>query len=347
MAEVDSPLNQTKYSRQILFQPIGEMGQSRLREASIAIVGMGALGTVLATQLVRAGIGRIRLIDRDIVEASNLQRQSLYDEIDASEGRAKAAAAAEKLHAANQDVEISIAIEDVTWKNAERLFSDVDVILDGTDNFEVRYLINDVSVKHRIPWSYGGAVSSYGTTAFFRPQQTPCLVCLFGPNTRTAGHDTCDTVGVIAPVVSMIASLQVTETLKYLTGNLASLSQSIVHLDVWKNEYQSIRLGTAKDNCPCCQKRQFKALNQQTSGLTVSLCGRQTIQVRPENGLEVSLHQLASRLAQFGQIHQNPHLLRCDMGEHQITLFADGRALIHGVENPMVARNLYAKYIGM
>lgn len=308
---------------------------------------MGALGTVLATQLVRAGVGYIRLIDRDIIEPSNLQRQSLYDEIDAEQSRAKAAVAAEKLRAANGDVEIDMVIEDVTWRNAEKLLSDVDVILDGTDNFQVRYLINDVAVKHQIPWSYGGAVSSYGTTAFFRPTQTPCLVCLFGPEPEGAGHDTCDTVGVIAPVVSIIASLQVAETLKYLTGNLDALSNALTHVNVWDNEFRSIQTGAPNVECPCCQQRQFQALGQHTDGLTVSMCGRQTIQVRPRSGLMVSLEEMSDRLSSLGSVRQNPNLLRCDLGDVQITLFRDGRALIHGVDDPAQARSLYARYIGM
>lgn len=336
-----------RYSRQVLFRPIGVAGQKRLAEARVAIVGMGALGTVLATQLVRAGVGFARLIDRDIIEPSNLQRQSLYDEVDADEGRAKAEAAAQKLRLANRDVEIEAVIEDITWRNAERLLSDVDVILDGTDNFQVRYLINDVAVKHKIPWSYGGAVSSYGTTAFFRPGETPCLVCLFGANQGSGGHDTCDTVGVIAPVVSIVASLQVTETLKYLTGNLEALSNRLTHLDVWKNEFRSVNMGGAKESCRCCHHREFTALLSQSDGLTVSMCGRQTIQVRPSTGFTVPLSEMSTRLSQFGEVRYNSNLLRLNLGEIQITLFADGRALIHGIEEESTARSLYARYIGM
>lgn len=340
-------MNSGRYSRQVLFRPIGEAGQARLAQARVAIVGMGALGTVLATQLVRAGVGFVRLVDRDIVEPSNLQRQSLYDEVDAAEGRAKADAAADKLRKANSEVDIEVAIEDVTWRNAERLLSDVDVILDGTDNFQVRYLINDVAVKHGIPWSYGGAVSSYGTTAFLRSGQTPCLVCLFGANQGVGGHDTCDTVGVIAPVVAIVASLQVAETIKYLTGNLAALSNTLTHLDVWENEFRSVKLGGPRAGCPCCEHKEFGALLRQADGLTVSMCGRQTIQIRPPAELRVSLAQMKDRLSRFGEVRHNPNLLRCDFGDIQITLFADGRALIHGTDDESTARSLYARYIGM
>ena len=336
-----------RYSRQVLFRPIGPEGQAKLNQSRVAIVGMGALGTVIAPQLVRAGVGFVRLIDRDIIEPSNLQRQSLYDEADAEQGRAKAAAAAEKLEQANRDVVIEVAVTDLTWRNAESLLADVDVIVDGTDNFQVRYLINDVAVKHGIPWSYGGAVSSYGATAFFRPSETPCLVCLFGANQGTGGHDTCDTVGVIAPVVSMIGSMQVAEVLKYLTGNVDALSNTLTHLDVWQNEHRSVKLGRPKENCPCCQERRFASLSAQRDGLTVSMCGRQTIQVRPPSGLTVPLADMAQRLSVFGTVRHNPHLLRCDFGDVHITLFADGRALIHGIEDETLARSLYARYIGM
>jgi molybdopterin/thiamine biosynthesis adenylyltransferase len=344
MNEVDQ-----RYSRQVLFKPIGREGQERLRGARAAVVGMGALGTHLATQLVRAGVGFIRVIDRDIVEASNLQRQSLYDEDDAREGAAKAAAAAAKLRQANSDVEVEAVVTDVTWRNAESLLADVDVILDGTDNLEVRYLINDVSVKHGIPWAYGGAVASYGTTGFFRPGQTPCLVCVFGPPSG-GGHDTCDTVGVIAPVVSIIASLQVAETLKYLTGNLDALSPGLTYVDVWANEFRTVGFGLAKADCPCCGRREFAALAARTESLTVSLCGRRTVQVRPEgasDGAALNLPRLAERLSNHGRVHHNPQLLRCDLGDVQLTVFADGRALIHGVDDPVKARQIYARYIGM
>lgn len=340
-------MEQNRYSRQVLFRPIGAHGQERLSESRIAIVGMGALGTVLATQLVRAGVGFVRLIDRDIIEPSNLQRQSLYDETDAEQGLAKAAAAAEKLHSANRNVEIEVCVEDLTWRNAEGLLSDVHVILDGTDNFQVRYLINDVAVKHKIAWSYGGAVSSYGTTAFFRPGETPCLVCLFGEDQGTGGHDTCDTVGVIAPIVSIIASFQVAETMKYLTGNLGALSNRLVQVDVWQNDFHSMAMGRPQENCPCCQERVFPSLTSKKDGLTVSMCGRQTIQVRPGSTFSTPLSVMASRLSPLGEVRHNPHLLRCDFEDVQITLFADGRALIHGVEDEGTARSLYARYIGM
>lgn len=340
-------MEMNRYARQTLFRPIGQTGQVKLGQARVAVIGLGALGTVIATQLVRAGVGFLRLVDRDIIEPSNLQRQSLYDEQDAQVGRAKAEAAAEKLRFANSEVELECVIEDVDWRNAERLMSDVDVILDGTDNFQIRYLINDVAVKHGKAWAYGGAVSSYGSTAFFRPGVTPCFVCLFGESSGHGGHDTCDTVGVISPIVSMIASHQVAETLKYLTGNSDALANAIVNIDVWSNTYQSMKLPQPSPDCPCCQGRQFTSLNTHVDSLTVSLCGRQTIQVRPQMKLTVSLQDMAHRLSSFGSVRHNANLLRCDFGDVQFTLFADGRALFHGIEDETVARSLYARYVGM
>ena len=335
-----------RYSRQQLFRPIGTQGQEKLWASRVAIVGMGALGTVLATQLVRAGVGFVRLIDRDIIENSNLQRQSLYDETDAAEGEAKALAAARKLSLANSEVKLEPVVTDLTWRNAEPLLADVDLILDGTDNFQVRYLINDVAVKHGIAWAYGGAVSSYGTTALIRPLSTPCLVCLFGDD-QGGGHDTCDTVGVIAPVVAIVASLQVSEALKYLTGNHEALSDGLTMVDVWKNEFRQVKFPNRSESCTCCGKREFASLSPKADSLTVSFCGRQTIQVKPERPLDVPLENLAGRLKHVGQVRFNPHLLRCDMGEVQITLFADGRALLHGVDDESAARSLYARYVGI
>lgn len=336
-----------RYSRQVLFRPIGRMGQEKLQHSRVAVVGLGALGTVQATQLVRAGVGFVRLIDRDIVEESNLQRQSLYDEQDAQFGRAKAEAAAEKLRLANSKVIVEAQVNDLTWRNAEDLLMDVDVMVDGTDNFEVRYLLNDVSVKHGIPWAYGGVVSSYGTLAFFQPGQTPCLACLFGDESP-AHQDTCDTIGVIAPAVSVVASLQVTEVLKFLTGNSENLSRELVQVDVWNTEFTRIQLGSPHAGCRCCQKKEFPWL-QATQGdaMTVSLCGRHTIQVRPKDKGDLSLDEMAIRLAPLGQVRQNASLLRFEMGRMTLTLFKDGRALIHGTDDLAEARSLYARYIGM
>jgi molybdopterin-synthase adenylyltransferase len=340
------PFGVDRYARQSLFAPIGEIGQKRLADARIAIVGLGALGTVSATQLVRAGVGYVRVIDRDIVEASNLQRQSLYDEDDAANHRPKALAAADKLRRANSSVVIEEHLVDLTWRNAEQLLTDVDLIVDGSDNFEVRYLVNDVSVKHAVPWSYGGAVASYGTTALFRPGETPCFRCVFGSQ-PAGGHETCDSVGVVAPVVSVIASLQTAEVLKLLTGNVHALVNGMVHVDVWKNQFQTIQLGDATVDCPCCVLKAFSFLAERADSYTVSMCGRDTVQVRPYGAQGIDLAGMADRLRKWGTVHANPHVLRLTTDSHPMTLFRDGRALIHGTNDTVLARSLYAKYVGM
>lgn len=341
-----SPEEKERYSRQVLFRPIGETGQERLKASRVAIVGMGALGTAQGAQLARAGVGFLRLVDRDIIETSNLQRQSLYDESDARDSAPKAVAAARKLKLSNSFTDIEPAVADLTAQNAERLLADCHLILDGTDNMQVRHLINEVSVKHGIPWVYGGAVSSYGTTGLLRPGVTPCLVCLFGDEDG-GGHDTCDTVGVIAPAVSLIAALQVAEALKYLTGNEDALRGGLVYADVWTNEFRSVRYGPPKPDCPCCARREFPALSRRGDALTVSFCGRRTIQVRPANTSPPSFERLAGRLAAVGSVRHTDNLLRLDLGEVQVSLFADGRALIHGVDDEAQARSVYARYIGM
>jgi molybdopterin-synthase adenylyltransferase len=338
---------QDRYNRQVLFPPIGREGQVKLTQSRVAIIGMGALGTVLATQLVRAGVGFVRLIDRDIVETSNLQRQALYDEDDAEQSLPKVIAAQEKLVRANRDVEIEALVADLTWRNAEPLLADVDVIVDGSDNFQVRYLINDVAVKHGIPWSYGGAVSSYGTTGFIRPGITPCLVCLFGRD-HGGGHATCDTVGVIAPIVSIIASFQVAETLKYLTGNAQSLASGLIYVDAWTTALESVEYPPRNPDCPCCSMREFPSLAVQADTLAISMCGRNTIQVRPHTAKPLDLKRVAQRLKQMGEVRQNAFLLQCHIHDDlHITLFQDGRALIHGTDDPVVAKNTYARYVGM
>ena len=341
-----APPSAQRYSRQLLFRPIGASGQARLREARVAIAGMGALGTVSAAQLARAGVGRIRCIDRDIVEASNLQRQILYDEADAAAYLPKAEAAARKLRQANSEIAVEPAIADLTAQNAESLLADVDLILDGTDNFQARHLINDVSVKRGIPWAYGGAVSSYGASGLFRPGATPCLVCLFGTDSGEA-HDTCDTAGVIAPAVAIIASLQAGEALKWLTGNEDALNRGLTYIDVWDNTFRTVAFGAPRADCPCCGARRFASLDARTDALAVSLCGRRTVQVRPPAERALALDEMARRLSRVGAVVQNGQLLRLDLGAEQISLFKDGRALIHGVDDTARARTLYARYIGM
>lgn len=335
-----------RYSRQELFAPIGAAGQARLAKARVAIVGVGALGTVSAGQLARAGVGFLRCIDRDVVDWTNLQRQVLFDERDAEAGVAKATAAAEQLRHFNSRIQVEPVTADLTSANIHTLLSDVDLIVDATDNVQVRQLLNDWAVSRSIPWIYGAAVSSYGVTCLIRPGVTPCLTCLFGEG-DTGGHDTCDTVGVIAAVTGIIASAQVAEALKFLTGNQAALRDGLLYVDVWHNEWRSLPFGDRRIDCPTCGLRQFPLLEARSGSVTVTFCGRQTIQVRPQADTTVNLPHLAERLRRLGTVRANDSLLRFEVDEVQMSLFADGRALIHGVTDPAAARSFYARYVGM
>ncbi|MCY0876884.1 MAG: ThiF family adenylyltransferase [Firmicutes bacterium] len=335
-----------RYARQVVFAPIGEDGQAKLLRARVVVVGLGALGSVSASQLARAGVGYIRCVDRDIVEWTNLQRQTLYDEQDAHLGVAKAEAAAAKLRQFNSDIVVESSVTDLSSQNAEALLTDVDLIVDGTDNAQIRQLINDVAVKHGIAWAYGGAVSSYGVAGLIRPGETPCLACLFGAQAER-DHDTCDTVGVIGPITGVIASLQVAEALKYLSGRTDALRDGLVYVDLWHNEWRNMRFGNPQPECPTCGKRSFAALDAPSDALTVTFCGRRTIQLRPQAQTQLSLEHLAKRLRPLGTVRQTDSLLRFERGEHILTVFADGRALVHGVDDVAQARSFYTRYVGM
>jgi molybdopterin-synthase adenylyltransferase len=340
----------SRYSRQILFPPIGVQGQEKLAQKKVAIVGMGALGTVLANHMVRAGVGHVRMIDRDFVEASNLQRQMLYDETDAHEHLPKAIAAENKLRTINASVQIEGIIADLHAGNAESLLQDADVILDGTDNFAVRYLINDVAIKHRIPWVYGGAVSSRGMFAVIRPSITPCFRCLF-PHAPVGRGETCDTVGVIGPIIHVIASYQATEAMKLLVGATGTINPHLEQFDLWDNDWMPMDVSQGKNPaCPACAKRTFEYLELQGVDADteefVSLCGRDTVQITPHQSRSVDLNLLSARFAPLGSIEQNRYLLRFHVDEYTLVFFSDGRVLVQGTSELAVARSLYAKYVG-
>ncbi|WP_139491403.1 ThiF family adenylyltransferase [Brevibacillus dissolubilis] len=339
---------QTRYSRQILFAPIGKTGQEKLLASRVAIVGMGALGTVLANHMVRAGVGFVRLIDRDFVEPSNLQRQMLYDEDDAQAHMPKAMAAYQKLCKINSGVTIEPIIADLTAFNAEEYLSDVHLVLDATDNFSVRYLINDVCVKHTIPWIYGGAVSSTGTFTAIRPGETPCLRCLFPESPAPGETATCDTAGVIGPIIHIVASYQATEAFKILIEATDAYNPNLEHFDLWQNQHQQIRVQRAKrPDCPTCGKREFTHLSPDSAeGMAVSMCGRNTVQITPAADSRLSLDALAQRLAPLGVVEQNKFLLRFHTDAHTLVIFPDGRVMVQGTDEISVARSLYARYIG-
>lgn len=335
-----------RYSRQILFDGIGEAGQRRLRDARAAIIGCGALGTAQAEALARAGIGNLRVVDRDFVEASNLHRQTMFTESDARDRLPKAIACGNHLAEINSDTRTQVEIADVNYSNVESIIEGCDVVLDGTDNFATRYLINDACVKHDTPWVYGAAVGSYGVTMTVRPHITPCLRCIFEEAPPAASAPTCDTAGVIMPIISIVAAVQVGETLKLLTGALEKLHGSLMQFDVWNNEWRRIKLGGPTPECPTCGLRRFETLEAEAGDFATALCGRDAVQLSPRHSTQIDLDVLAERLRASGDVQVNPYLLRLSAGEYELTVFRDARAIIRGTEDVPTARSLYARYVG-
>ena len=335
-----------RYSRQILFDPIGEKGQQLLREKHVLIVGLGALGTQSSETLARAGIGKLTIVDRDYIEWSNLQRQQLYTEEDA-EGRIPKAVAAEKrLKAINSEVEIESHIMDVTPLELEELVKGVDLILDGTDNFDIRMMINDISQKYNIPWIYGSCVGSYGMSYTIIPGKTPCLHCLL--ETVPVGGPTCDTAGIISPTVSQVVVHQTTEAFKLLTGNEDALRNKLISFDVWENQTVQMNVSSLKNkHCPSCGEDAtypFLSFDEQTK--TAVLCGRQSVQIRPPKKQTRNLQQLADQLVKTGgKVEVNDFLLSFTIDDERMVLFQDGRALIHGTNDVDKAKTLYHRYL--
>jgi adenylyltransferase/sulfurtransferase len=335
-----------RYSRQILFKEIGRDGQKKLADSTVLIVGCGALGSAHAESLARAGIGHLRLVDRDFVEFSNLQRQTLFREQDAADRLPKAAAAKRRLGEINSSVETEALIDDVNNSNVERLINGCDVVLDGTDNFQVRYLVNDACVKNEIPWVYGAAVSSYGVTMTIRPGESPCLRCIFEDMPEPGSSPTCDTAGVIMPIITTISAIQVTEAVKLMIGDVASLHGSLIQLDIWQNDRQQIKLGAPDADCKACGKREFDFLNADAADSSAVLCGRNAVQIAPIGAAGIDLEQLASRLEHTGEIKKNEFLVRFNADEYEITVFKDGRAIIRGTDDISAARSVYARFVG-
>lgn len=335
-----------RYSRQILFDGIGSTGQRRLQQARALIVGCGALGSAQAESLSRAGVGKLRIVDRDFVEASNLQRQTMFTERDAAERTPKAIAAANHIREINSDIEVEPEIADVNHSNIERLVAGCDVVLDGTDNFATRYLINDACVKHEINWIYGAAVGSYGVTMTIQPHQTPCLRCVFAEAPPAASAPTCDTAGVIMPIISVVAAVQVTEALKLLTGQQQGLHRSLMQFDVWRNEWRKINPGAPSPDCQTCGLGDFDTLEATGADFAAVLCGRNAVQVSPSHATELNFEELANRLRVTGEVKFNDYLLRFRTGEVELTVFRDARSIIRGTSEITTARALYAKYIG-
>jgi molybdopterin/thiamine biosynthesis adenylyltransferase len=335
-----------RYSRQILFDGIGEAGQRRLLTSRALIVGCGALGTAQAEALARAGVGHLRIVDRDFVEASNLQRQTMFTERDAEERLPKAIACATHIASINSEIVTEAEIVDVNHTNVERLIKDCDVVLDGTDNFATRYLINDACVKHEVNWIYGAAVSSYGVTMTVRPHVSPCLRCIFEEAPQAGSAPTCDTAGVIMPIISMIAAVQVSEALKLLTGHTEQLHNSLVQIDVWRNEHRRIALREPALDCPTCALGRFATLEAEAGDFAAILCGRDAVQISPATPTRVDLASLAERLRAAGEVKFNQYLLRFRAGSYELTVFEDARSIIRGTDDVPTARSLYAKYVG-
>jgi adenylyltransferase/sulfurtransferase len=343
------PKFQERYSRQILFGEIGEAGQQRLLDSSAVIVGCGALGTALANLLVRAGVGKLRIVDRDFVEPSNLQRQTLFEESDAHEALPKAVAAERRLRAINSGVSIEGVIADVSPKNAEELLSGFPLILDGTDNFETRFLLNDVAIHLNVPWIYAAVVASYGVTLTVRPGETACLACALESESENGSQaagaeDTCDTIGVIGAAAGVIASLEAAEAIKLLVGKSESAGGRLTSVDVWSGKFQSVRVARNPE-CRACVRRDFRYLEGEAQP-HLTMCGRDSVQIH-ERRRQLDLVALGRRIAStVAEVRENGFLLRFRVPPYEMTVFADGRAIIKGTRDTSVARSLYARYIG-
>ncbi|MDZ4783740.1 MAG: ThiF family adenylyltransferase [Planctomycetia bacterium] len=345
-AERSDPL--ARYARQSRFAPLGEAGQRRLLSSTVFLCGCGALGTVLANTLVRAGVGRLRIVDRDFVETTNLQRQVLFDEDDVAAQLPKSVAAAEKLRRINSTVEIEAIVADVDAGNVEGFAAGADVMLDGTDNFETRFLLNDVAVKHGIPWVYGGCLGAEGQTMTILPGETPCLRCLIPEPPPPGVTPTCDTAGILAPIINVIASIEAAEAMKILAGQRAAISRTLQVFDLWENRCRQLDISKLRgeEDCPCCGKHEFEWLAGDRASQSTVLCGRNSVQVAPPPGWGLSLEELERKLSGVGNLMRNPFLLRLQVEPYQVTVFADGRAIISGTDDPAAAKTIYARYVG-
>ncbi|KXN99856.1 thiamine biosynthesis protein MoeB [Bacillus thuringiensis] len=336
-----------RYSRQELFSPIGEEGQQKIREKHVLIIGAGALGSANAEMFVRAGVGTVTIVDRDYVDWSNLQRQQLYAESDVENNLPKAVAAKKRLEEINSEVRVEALVQDVTAEELEELVTDVDVMIDATDNFETRFIVNDIAQKYDIPWIYGACVGSYGLSYTILPSKTPCLSCLL--QSIPLGGATCDTAGIISPAVSLVVSHQVTEALKLLVEDYESLREGLVSFDVWKNEYSCMNVQKLrKHNCPSCgENALYPYLNKENTSKTAVLCGRNTVQIRPPHKEEMDFERYKGLLNdRVNDLNVNPYLLSFSVEEKRLVAFKDGRVLVHGTKDISEAKTIYHRYFG-
>ncbi len=358
-----------RYHRQVLLSGIGEAGQRRLHESTVLLLGCGALGSVAADLLSRAGVAHLVIVDRDVVEATNLQRQLLFDERDVAEGLPKAAAAKRRIGATNSGVRVTAVVDNIDHTNIARYADGADLLVDGLDNLETRYLANDYAVSRGVPYVYGGAVGSVGMTFPVLPHHagevpwksasgpdysTPCFRCLFAEAPPPGTTATCDTTGVLGSLITIIAGYQVTEALKILTRNFDRVSRNMLHVDVWTNEILQLDVAAARDNadCPCCQRGRFEFLDGTAGSAAAVLCGRDAVQLRPRQEIAaVDFAPLSARLERHATVTANEFMLRARLTDsnkpYEITLFPNGRAIIKGTQEPDVARGIYSKYIGI
>jgi len=361
------PTELERYHRQMLLPGFGEDVQRKLADSTVLVVGCGALGTVLASTLSRAGVGHLKIVDRDFIEMTNLQRQILFDESDVENAIPKAEAARQKINKVNSQVKVTPIVDDLNHSNIESLIEDCDLLIDGVDNFETRFLVNDVAVKHRLPYIYGGAVGTVGMMYPILPHTrggetaweqggdaTPCLRCIFEQTPPPGMNPTCDTAGVLGPTVSIVANYQATEVLKVLTGNWDALNRRMVHLDTWANTYRQLKVEKAYDvgECTCCKQGVYEFLEGKYASATTTLCGRNAVQLTQQvSDGNIDFEEIAQRLRSHGQVNANKFMVRAeitDNGEpYELTLFNDGRAIVKGTKYANTAKSIYAKYVGV
>ncbi len=349
--------NSARYIRQTIFPPLGDAGQQRLQEATVVVVGCGATGTALSNLLARAGVGCLRIIDRDFIELNNLQRQSLFDEEDIAHNLPKAEAAARKLRVVNSEIEIQAVVADVNAGNVLSLLRDATVVMDGTDNFSTRYLLNDTCVRLGLPWVYTGVIASYGMTATLIPDgaveklpgdrgMTGCLRCMLGEMPAPGTTPTCDTAGVIGPAVALITAVSAAEAVKLMVGT-GQLNNGLIHLDLWSHEYEAFGGAMRRPDCPVCGLHQYDFLDAELGTASTTLCGRNAVQVVVKSNHAIDLARVEVLLAPVARtVARNAYLLKAEIDGYEFTVFPDNRAIIKGTEDETMARTLYAKYIG-
>ena len=332
-----------RYSRQEIFAPIGKDGQRQIRNAKVLVVGCGALGTNIASLLARAGTGFLRIVDRDIVELSNLQRQVMFDEQDVRERLPKSRAALRHLQKINSEVKVEALVKDVNPRSITPLVDGIDIVLDATDNFEVRYLVNDLCVKEKIPWIYGGVIGASGATMSFVPEG-PCLSCVWPDPPQTGQTPTCHTAGVLNTAPALIGAIQVTEAIKIMVGK--PTRSTLWHLELWEGQTAAVRV-EKNDSCPVCGKDEYRYLNAEATSWVTSLCGRDAVQIVPADSVQIDLETLEKKLRQVGTTHNNGYMLGVEIEGVHFTIFPDSRVIVHGVTDEAKARSLHARYIGL